>query len=162
MVFFVEVGRSTGPSDQKVAFTNGDRVRIEGAEAVHCTSGLRAPLLQPSSQSLDGQRCTLRGVAELADALVDLEHDGEPSCAGVMFRNFLVGPAEQVAMLAPKLPTDLSAPSRMARRKLFKGMDGNGNGYLSLAEVDRGVRASIGSDALFDAKPAIMRAFQVS
>jgi hypothetical protein len=35
----------------------------------------------------------------------------------------------------------------------------NGNGYLSLAEIDKGIKATIKSDALFDAKPAIMRAF---
>ena len=36
----------------------------------------------------------------------------------------------------------------------------NGNGYLSLAEVDKGIRDVLRSDHLFDAKPAIMRAFQ--
>ena len=36
----------------------------------------------------------------------------------------------------------------------------NGNGYLSLAEIDKGIRDTLKSDALFDAKPAIMRAFQ--
>ena len=35
----------------------------------------------------------------------------------------------------------------------------NGNGFLSLAEVDKGVRDALKSDTLFDAKPAIMRAF---
>tara|TARA_B110000285_G_C14641266_1_gene387714 strand:- start:276 stop:422 length:147 start_codon:yes stop_codon:yes gene_type:complete len=39
-------------------------------------------------------------------------------------------------------------------------MDVNGNGYLSLAEVDKGMRDVLVSDQLFDAKPAIMRAFQ--
>ena len=38
-------------------------------------------------------------------------------------------------------------------------MDMNGNGYLSLAEIDKGIRDAIQSDQLFDAKPAIMRAF---
>ena len=36
----------------------------------------------------------------------------------------------------------------------------NGNGYLSLAEVDKGIRDILNCDQLFDAKPAIMRAFQ--
>lgn len=39
-------------------------------------------------------------------------------------------------------------------------MDMNANGYLSLAEVDRGISTAIKSDELFDAKPAILRAFQ--
>lgn len=41
-------------------------------------------------------------------------------------------------------------------------MDPNGNGILSLAEVDKGVRDALKIDALFDAKPAIMRAFQIA
>ena len=39
-------------------------------------------------------------------------------------------------------------------------MDMNANGYLSLAEVDRGIKTAIKSEQLFDAKPAIIRAFQ--
>ena len=50
---------------------------------------------------------------------------------------------------------------RQKRKALFNSFDPNGNGYLSLAEVDLGVRKALDSDALFDAKPAIMRAFQV-
>ena len=34
--------------------------------------------------------------------------------------------------------------------------------YLSLAEVDLGVKSVLESGALFDAKPAIMRAFQAA
>ena len=38
-------------------------------------------------------------------------------------------------------------------------MDMNGNGLLSLAEIDKGVRDEIKVQELFDAKPAIIRAF---
>ena len=38
-------------------------------------------------------------------------------------------------------------------------MDVNGNGYLSLAEVDKGLRDALSLDELFDCKPAIMKAF---
>ena len=38
-------------------------------------------------------------------------------------------------------------------------MDVNGNGYLSLAEVDKGLRDVLALDEVFDCKPAIMRAF---
>ena len=42
-------------------------------------------------------------------------------------------------------------------------MDGNGNGYLSLAEVDSGMRGVIsGAGLLASAKPAVMRAFQAA
>ena len=35
----------------------------------------------------------------------------------------------------------------------------NGNGLCSLAEIDKGLRDAIGIAELFDAKPAIIRAF---
>jgi len=35
----------------------------------------------------------------------------------------------------------------------------NGNGYVSLAEVDKGLKDIIRNEALYEAKPAIMRAF---
>jgi hypothetical protein len=45
--------------------------------------------------------------------------------------------------------------------EMFRAFDPNGNGYLSLAEIDKGVRDVLKSDRLFEAKPAIMRAYQV-
>lgn len=38
-------------------------------------------------------------------------------------------------------------------------MDVNANGYLSLAEVDKGLRDVLKCDQLFDCKPVIIRAF---
>jgi hypothetical protein len=35
----------------------------------------------------------------------------------------------------------------------------NGNGYLSLAEVDKGLRDVVKIPTIFDVKPVIMRAF---
>ncbi len=43
--------------------------------------------------------------------------------------------------------------------KYFNIFIQNGNGYLSLAEVDKGLRDVLNCEELFDAKPAIMRAF---
>ena len=43
---------------------------------------------------------------------------------------------------------------------MWKLIDNNGNGYASLAEIDKGIRDVIQLDEVFDAKPAIMRAFQ--
>jgi len=52
-------------------------------------------------------------------------------------------------------------PADKERRKaMFKQFDPNGNGYLSLAEIDKGIRDVLNCDSMFDAKPAIMRAFQ--
>lgn len=45
---------------------------------------------------------------------------------------------------------------------MFRDIDINGNGYLSLAEVDKGIRDVIQLDQVFDCKPVIMRAFQAA
>jgi len=43
------------------------------------------------------------------------------------------------------------------REIMFKQFDPNGNGMLSLAEIDKGVRDILKCDHMFDAKPAIIR-----
>ena len=64
--------------------------------------------------------------------------------------------------LAKKMPSDKNDEDRKKRGKLFDGVDVNGNGYLSLAEVDKGMRDVLGCSQLFDCKPAMMRAFQAA
>ncbi|MEW5297241.1 MAG: hypothetical protein WDW36_000465 [Sanguina aurantia] len=59
--------------------------------------------------------------------------------------------------LGEKTPEALAA-----RQKLFSRMDMGGNNVLSLAEIDKGLRDDMGMDDIFDAKPAIMRAFQAA
>merc|ERR1719355_563691 len=61
-----------------------------------------------------------------------------------------------------KLPHQRTREARQQRRKLFRDFDVNGNGYLSLAEVDKGIRDVLQLDDVFDAKPVIMRAFQAA
>jgi hypothetical protein len=61
-----------------------------------------------------------------------------------------------------KLPSGRSDEEKANRKELFKRFDPNGNGYLSLAEVDKGVRDVLGLDEVFNCKPAVMRAFQAS
>ena len=59
-----------------------------------------------------------------------------------------------------KLPTDKTDKEQaLERKKLFKKFDPNGNGYLSLAEIDKGIRDVLELDQVFDCKPAIFRAF---
>ena len=41
-------------------------------------------------------------------------------------------------------------------------MDVNGNGYMSLAEIDKGLRDVIQLPEIFDLKPVIMRAYQTA
>jgi len=64
------------------------------------------------------------------------------------------------AAIRAKLPTELNAEQKAKRHEMFKAFDPNGNGYLSLAEVDKGVRDVLDIEDIFDAKPVIMRAFQ--
>jgi len=66
------------------------------------------------------------------------------------------------AEVTKKLPSDRTDEQKAARKKLFSQFDPNGNGILSLAEVDKAVRDELKLDAVFDAKPAIMRAFQIA
>eukprot|EP00934_Nitzschia_sp_Nitz4_P004624 Nitzschia sp. Nitz4//scaffold150_size53981//17328//17882//NITZ4_006674-RA/size53981-processed-gene-0.27-mRNA-1//-1//CDS//3329537062//4614//frame0 len=61
-----------------------------------------------------------------------------------------------------KLPTEKTAEQKARRAELFNQFDPNGNGYLSLAEIDRGCREVLGLYELFQAKKVIMRAFQAS
>ena len=42
---------------------------------------------------------------------------------------------------------------------MWNQIDFNGNSYVSLAEVDKGLKEVIQSQAIYDAKPAIIRAF---
>jgi Ca2+-binding EF-hand superfamily protein len=65
-----------------------------------------------------------------------------------------------VAALRAKLPVGRSKEDKARRKALFKRFDPNGNGYLSLAEVDKGCRDTLEVDALFASKAVIMRAFQ--
>lgn len=66
------------------------------------------------------------------------------------------------AEVQTKLPSDQTPEAKAVRSKLFDQFDPNGNDYLSLAEVDRGVRDVLGLDDVFHAKAVIMRAFQAS
>mmetsp|Transcript_28619 Transcript_28619/g.45994 ORF Transcript_28619/g.45994 Transcript_28619/m.45994 type:complete len:131 (+) Transcript_28619:83-475(+) len=61
-----------------------------------------------------------------------------------------------------KLPYKRDKESRKARKKMFGGFDPNGNGYLSLAELDKGVRDILNLGEVFDSKPAIMRAYKAA
>eukprot|EP01062_Namystynia_karyoxenos_P074149 TRINITY_DN709_c0_g1_i3.p1 TRINITY_DN709_c0_g1~~TRINITY_DN709_c0_g1_i3.p1 ORF type:complete len:206 (+),score=109.57 TRINITY_DN709_c0_g1_i3:87-704(+) len=61
--------------------------------------------------------------------------------------------------LSAKLPCNKTAKEKQHRRRIFNQMDMNGNNYLSLAEVDKGVRDILKADDLFNCKPAMLRAF---
>eukprot|EP00966_Prymnesium_polylepis_P187255 4340990-Prymnesium_polylepis.1 len=66
------------------------------------------------------------------------------------------------AALSAKLPAGRSERDRQARKQLWKQIDFNGNGYCSLAEVDKGVRDVLELPDIAGAKPVLLRAFQAS
>jgi hypothetical protein len=63
------------------------------------------------------------------------------------------------AELKNKLPFETDPESTQRRQKIWQGFDVNGNGYLSLAEVDKGCLDVLNLPGLFHLKPVIMRAF---
>eukprot|EP01079_Euglenida_sp_SAG-EU17-18_P002938 gene2938-576_t len=66
------------------------------------------------------------------------------------------------AELARKMPVGKNAADKAVRAKLFRQFDPNGNGYLSLAEIDKGIRDHLDCDEIYDCKKPIMRAFQAA
>jgi Ca2+-binding EF-hand superfamily protein len=61
-----------------------------------------------------------------------------------------------------KIPIGKSKEDAEKRKKLFRDFDPNGNGYLSLAEIDRGFIAVINIPFIYKRKPVLMRAFQAA
>lgn len=61
--------------------------------------------------------------------------------------------------LNDKLPTKTTEEQKEQRKSIFTSFDPNGNGFLSLAECDRGVKELTGD--LFPS-PVILRAFSVA
>lgn len=66
------------------------------------------------------------------------------------------------AAIREKLPTEKTAEQKAKRAEIFGQFDPNGNGYLSLAEVDKGCRDVLGLYDIFECKKVIMRAFQAA
>merc|ERR1712168_1363974 len=58
-----------------------------------------------------------------------------------------------------KLPFARNKAAFSRRKDMWTAIDVNGNGFLSLAEVTKGIRDVIAVDELFDAIPAINRSF---
>ncbi len=58
-----------------------------------------------------------------------------------------------------KLPVEKTNEDREKRRKIWKAIDMNGNGFVSLAEFDRGVRDVLGLPQIFSQKKVLIRAF---
>jgi hypothetical protein len=65
------------------------------------------------------------------------------------------------AGLSAKLPSGTSTEDRKSRSSLWRTLDMNGNGYVSLAELDR-FMSVLQVDAVYGAKPVMIRAFNAS
>ena len=61
-----------------------------------------------------------------------------------------------------KLPVQKTAADREARKKIWNAIDMNGNGFVSLAEFDRGVRDVLGLPQIFSQKKVLIRAFNAA
>lgn len=70
--------------------------------------------------------------------------------------------AADLAKLNDALPTGRTAADKSRRDKLFSDFDPNGNGFLSLAEIDKALRDAVKLPFLFECKPVIIRAFQAA
>ena len=64
--------------------------------------------------------------------------------------------------VSDKLPFERTPESKARRDKIWNYIDVNGNSYVSLAEVDKGLRDVLQLDAVFNCKKAIIRAFNAS
>ena len=54
--------------------------------------------------------------------------------------------------LLARLPVKKTAEDRDKRKKIWRAIDMNGNGYCSLAELDRGIRDVLLLPEIFDCK----------
>lgn len=61
-----------------------------------------------------------------------------------------------------KIPLGDSPEDKKERLGLFREFDMNANGYLSLAEIDKGIRDVLNLPQLFEAKPVIIRAYKAA
>ena len=66
------------------------------------------------------------------------------------------------ARIRARLPMDKTPEQQEHRKALFRQIDANGNGILSLAELDRGICDVLQCEEIFAAKPAIARAFHAA
>ena len=64
--------------------------------------------------------------------------------------------------LLEKLPVKKTAEERAKRREIWKAIDMNGNGFVSLAEFDRGVRDVLNLPDIFKQKKVLIRAFNAA
>ena len=151
------------PALAEALFKNNDRVRVERNSVTHLRSGRKFALLDGASVS-QLVRTRLINLHELADERIDLATQADPPIPGALKFVNAAATAGRAALLSEltSMPTSKSPQDRAARNLLFASMDGNGNGFLSLAEVDLGLVHVLSPQALAGAKPAVLRAFNAA
>ena len=143
-------------------FVNRDRVRVEGSEVTHLRTGRRVPIIGPPATTL--VRTVLKDLREVAGEKIDLGTQANPPVAGCKFANVsvLADVAQRLEEMR-KLPVCKGEPDATARSKFFASMDGNGNGFLSLAEIDGGLRKLLSAPTMAaGGRPALQRAFSAA
>eukprot|EP00961_Rhodomonas_salina_P231359 3125103-Rhodomonas_salina.1 len=70
--------------------------------------------------------------------------------------------SESWAEVSARLPVQQTVADKTKRAQLFSLWDPNCNGFLSLAEIDRGVSITAGLEQLHKCKPALLRAFSAA
>jgi len=107
-----------------------------------------------------------KGKSDISDQSIKICFDKVAKSDGkVSFEEFVdyICPTES-DLLKNKLPYDKSDESKKKRVTLFGEWDKNGNGILSLAEIDKGIRAALGVGDIGPSglAPVLMRAYQVA
>jgi Ca2+-binding EF-hand superfamily protein len=107
-----------------------------------------------------------KGKGDISDQSIKICFDKVAKADGkVSFEEFVdyICPTES-DLLKNKLPYDKSDESKKKRATLFGEWDKNGNGILSLAEIDKGIRSALGVGDIGPSglAPVLMLAYQVA
>ena len=107
-------------------------------------------------QDLDDAKIRLSRLNKYEEPKLDLAQESQKN-EGIRNSNNKGGSKIDWAAINEKLPT--SKDQVEERNTLWGQIDANGNGFASLAEVDKGIRDGLELSEIFDAKPAIIRAY---
>eukprot|EP01062_Namystynia_karyoxenos_P059331 TRINITY_DN50776_c0_g1_i1.p1 TRINITY_DN50776_c0_g1~~TRINITY_DN50776_c0_g1_i1.p1 ORF type:complete len:549 (+),score=253.62 TRINITY_DN50776_c0_g1_i1:104-1648(+) len=128
-------------------------------QRLHLAQEKQARLKEENARISAAQKGSQDGLRSMEQKLVQMRSRSPPP-AQIEARPRLT--RERWAEISHKLPFGSDPESRARRHKLWSDFDVNGNGMLSLAEVDKAIRDMLQIDELFHAKPAIMKAFNAA
>ena len=109
----------------------------------------------------DEEMAQLKEAAAVEEAAKEASSKAPTTGADGFAENLAGGMDVDWDALTKKLPAGKDEASKAKRKQMWKRADPNGNGLLSLAEVDLLVRDSVGRE-MFSAKPAIAAAFHAA